>query len=250
MNNNMINQAERVKRLKELGLSGMAEALENQYNNEVSFSGVSFDQRLDFLIQRQEAYKKESAYKRIIHHGKLRYLTSFNDLHFKATDGVSNEDLMYLMSNNWALANPVNIIIQGPCGVGKTALACCLLNGIAKEEQTIRFYNFKEMILDIESASMKDPLTLKKLINRLSKIGVLAIDNFLSEKISVNVKSALFNIIDGRWMRRPLIVTSQLAIEEYRSLLGGDQSAEGLIDRLLKPAKILTLEGKSKRPTM
>lgn len=44
----MINQAERVKRLKELGLSGMAEALENQYNNEVSFSGVSFDQRLDF----------------------------------------------------------------------------------------------------------------------------------------------------------------------------------------------------------
>ena len=105
MNNNMINQAERVKRLKELGLSGMAEALENQYNNEVSFSGVSFDQRLDFLIQRQESYKKESAYKRIIHQGKLRYLTSFNDLHFKATDGVSNEDLMYLMSNNWALAN-------------------------------------------------------------------------------------------------------------------------------------------------
>ena len=97
---------------------------------------------------------------------------------------------------------------------------------------------------------MKDPLTLKKLINRLSKIGVLAIDDFLSEKISVNVKSALFNIIDGRWMRRPLIVTSQLAIEEYRSLLGGDQSAEGLIDRVLKPAKILTLEGKSKRPTM
>ena len=92
MNNNMINQAERVKRLKELGLSGMAEALENQYNNEVSFSGVSFDQRLDFLIQRQESYKKESAYKRIIHQGKLRYLTSFNDLHFKATDGVSNED--------------------------------------------------------------------------------------------------------------------------------------------------------------
>lgn len=96
------------------------------------------------------------------------------------------------MSNNWALANVANIIIQGPCGVGKTS----------------------------------------------------------SKKITLEVKAALFSIIDGRWGLHPVIITSQMAITEYRELLGSDQSAEGVIDRLLKPAKILTMQGKSKRPVL
>ena len=250
MSNPTPEQKVRLNKLTALGLNGMSEALENQYENEVEYSSVTFDARLDFLIQRQEAYKKDAAYRRLIHQGKLRYLTSFSDLHFQETDGITKEDLGYIMSNNWALANVANIIIQGPCGVGKTSLACCLLNNAAREGISIRFYRFKDLVLDLESAALKDPSSLKKAITRLSKVGVLAIDDFLSEKITLEVKSALFSIIDGRWGLHPVIITSQMAITEYRELLGSDQSAEGVIDRLLKPAKILTMQGKSKRPVL
>lgn len=72
MSNPTPEQKVRLNKLTALGLNGMSEALENQYENEVEYSAVTFDARLDFLIQRQEAYKKDAAYRRLIHQGKLR----------------------------------------------------------------------------------------------------------------------------------------------------------------------------------
>ncbi|MDD6317603.1 MAG: ATP-binding protein [Succinatimonas hippei] len=46
---------------------------------------------------------------------------------------------------------------------------------------------------------------------------------------------------------KPLIITSQLKVTNYPAYLGGGAQAEAIVDRLVKPCKIITLEGESKR---
>ena len=98
--------------LRELRLKGMADALENQFVNEVTYSSVSFDERLNELLVRQEAYKNESAYRRLLTNDKLKSMTNFNELHFSENEGISKPDLQYLLSNNLVFTRPANIIIQ------------------------------------------------------------------------------------------------------------------------------------------
>ena len=61
------------------------------------------------------------------------------------------------------------------------------------------------------------------------------------------VKQLLFELIDCRLPTRPIVITSQKNVIDYLALLGGDSRAEAIVDRLLKPCKVITLVGKSKR---
>ncbi len=86
--------------LKELGCKGMAEALSNQFANEYSFCELTFSQRLRDLIDREACSQKKQKYNRLIKQGKLKYLLTFNDIHFGEQDGISKDDLNYLISNH------------------------------------------------------------------------------------------------------------------------------------------------------
>ena len=235
--------------LRELRLKGMANALENQFVNEVTYSSVSFDERLNELLVRQEAYKKESAYRRLLTNGKLKYMTNFNELHFSENDGISKPDLQYLLSNNWVFTRPANIIIQGMCGVGKTSLACCLLNNVAKEGGSVRFCRMSELSNEV-LISAQDPKTMRELLKRYSGYKVLALDDFGLEKLESVVLSFLYNLVDAIMPGKPLIITSQLKVTNYSAYLGGGAQAEAIVDRLVKPCKIITLEGESKREAL
>ena len=55
------------------------------------------------------------------------------------------------------------------------------------------------------------------------------------------------SLVDARMPGKPLIITSQLKVTNYPAYLGGGAQAEAIVDRLVKPCKIITLEGESKR---
>ena len=249
MSNFSENQNRLPGMLRDLRLKGMADVLENQFVNEVTYSSVSFDERLSELLVRQQAYKKESAYRRLLTNGKLKYMTNFNELHFSESDGISKPDLQYLLSNNWVFTRPANIIIQGMCGVGKTSLACCLLNNVAKEGGSVRFCRMNELSNEVLISS-RDPKAMRDLLKRYSGYKALALDDFGLEKLEPVVLSFLFNLVDARMPGKPMIITSQLKVMNYLAYLGGNAQAEAIVDRLIKPCKIITLEGASKREAL
>ena len=73
--NTLNEQNNLIKTLKNLGLNGMAEAATNQFNNEFSYSELNFCQRLQELLEREDSYRKEMKYQRIIRQGKLTLLS-------------------------------------------------------------------------------------------------------------------------------------------------------------------------------
>lgn len=240
-----------VKALTELGLSGMAEGAANQFNNEGVYSDFTFTQRLQDLIDREEAHKNTQRYNRIIRQAKLKFILNFNEIHFGESDGISKDTLQYLVSNHWALVNPVNIYIQGKTGVGKTRLCCCLLNNLAMEGHTVRFWRMCDLQQEIDRLG-KDPNKLKSFTSKLVRYDVLAIDDLglNSEPLGAQIVSVLFNIIDARLPDKPLVITTQMRPEGLLRVLGNGAQAEAIMDRLLRPSKVIVLKGESKRPKL
>ena len=76
---------------------------------------------------------------------------------------------------------------------------------------------------------------------------MLALDDFGLEKLEPVALSFLYNLVDARMPGKPMIITFQLKVTNYPAYLGGGAQAEAIVDRLVKPWKIITLEGESKR---
>lgn len=249
--NTLNEQNNLIKTLKDLGLNGMAEAATNQFNNEFSYSALNFCQRLQELLEREDSYRKKMKYQRIIRQGKLKYQLTFNDIHFGDADGLKKDDLKYLISNHWALVSPVNIYIQGKTGVGKTAMACTLLNNLALEGYTVRFWRMCDLQNEVERLS-NDPGKLKSFTTKLAKYDVLAIDDLglNSEVMPAKIVSFIFNVIDARSPRKSTVITSQMKPDGLLRVFGSGAQAEAIVDRLLRPCKIISLKGESKRTTI
>lgn len=247
MNNELSTfSKQNLEKLRALRLHGMAKAYENQLLNESNYSQVAFDDRFHDLILREECSKQDRAYNRLLKQADLKYVTSFEELHFTPSDGVSVDMLHYLTSGNWFFISKANIIIQGPCGTGKTALACCLLNNMAKQGLHVRFLRTGDLC-EAVNIYQQNPLERKKYLDKLVKYEILALDDFGASPFNEPILCFLFDLIDRRLPSRPIIITSQKGVMDYRLLLGGDSRAEGMVDRLTKPSKVITLTGDSKR---
>ena len=62
------------------------------------------------------------------------------------------------------------------------------------------------------------------------------------------VADTLFNVINKRYGVRATVFSSQIRVEGFKVLFGMESAlADGLIDRMLHPAKIITLQGESRR---
>ncbi len=237
--------------LHKLRLHGMAKAFENQLFNESAFAQIPFEQRFHDLIAREVAEKDERKYMMLLKKGNIKAEISFQNINFGLADGISADDLAYLTGGNWYFIRRANIVIQGPCGCGKTTLACCLLNNMARQGLSVRFMPFYDLRAGIH-IRLQDPVELEKFKDQLLKYDVLCLDDFGIEPLDEATRQVLFYIVDKRWDQghSPLIWTSQKELTDYRSILGSDTRAEAVIDRLLKPCKIITLVGASKRPIL
>ena len=229
-----------------LHLQGMADAYELQLLNESAFSQLPFDQRLHDLVEREICSKNERKYKRLLKQANLKYEIAFNGTNFTPGDGISPEDLGYLVSCNWYFTSKANIVIQGSCGTGKTTLACCILNNMLQQGMHVYFLRDGDFSYNVNIYE-KDPAEQKKYLDKLVKYEVLALDDFGSSMYNENIERFLFELIARRLPTRPIVITSQKNVIDYLSLLGGDSRAEAIVDRLLKPCKVITLVGKSKR---
>ena len=120
-------------------------------------------------------------------------------LEVRAEDGITNEEVLYLAGNSWAVNSISNLIIQGPCGSGKTALCCAIGANLCKAGISVRYYCWDDLVDEILTKS-DSPSLFKNFKVKLSKYQVLIIDDVgLSESgIPKIVADTLFNVINKR----------------------------------------------------
>ena len=132
----------------------------------------------------------------------------------------------------------VGLLFIGPCGVGKTHLAVAILQELVRTKKaSCRFYDFRELIRDIQSTFTPDsPLTESDVLEPVFNSSVLVLDELGAKRTSAWVEETVFYIINSRYNNKKLtIFTSNypdLKDEEDTRSTYFKKDGETLVDRI------------------
>jgi len=84
-------------------------------------------------------------------------------------------------------------------------------------------------------------------LTKIAKAQVLILDDFGLRNYTHNEAISLLEILEERYNKGTVIVTSQVKPEGWRTLFEDSVISEAIIDRLNNPSEIIVLEGESFR---
>ena len=130
-------------------------------------------------------------------------------------------------------------------GVGKTGLASGLLlkalqngyRGIFMRAQDL----FDEMYASLAYRSTR------RLLNRLTKVDVLVIDEMGYLNLRPEQTNIFFKLMEERYRQRPTIITTNLDYAEWATFLGNKALVEALLSRLRHQCTTIKIDGPSLR---
>ena len=100
------------------------------------------------------------------------------------------------------------------------------------------------------SSDWKSFLTHHNDAKRLSKTDLLILDDWGLEKMTLNQRNDLLEIMEDRHGLKSTLITSQLPITQWHKAIGDATLADAILDRLLHNSHKLKLKGESMRKVM
>ena len=138
-----------------------------------------------------------------------------------------------------------NVLICGPTGVGKTHLAQALTHEACRRGYTALFVNTYKMLQHIRGGRADG--TLERRLQTYLRPDLLALDDFGLRPLPPSGPEDLYDIINERYERGTILLTSNRAPEEWPDLFGDPLLASAGLDRLTHRAHIVVITGASFR---
>ena len=138
-----------------------------------------------------------------------------------------------------------NAIVVGQTGVGKTHLVQALAHEAIRKGFDVLFTDAHKLAQHL--AAGRADATYERRLASYIKPDLLVIDDFGLRALPPTGASDLYDVIDGRYERGSIIVTSNRAPSEWHEWLHDPLLASAALDRLGHDAHVLTVSGKSFR---
>ena len=229
-----MNQQTCLTQLRQLKLSGMANALELQWSLPHTYSDLDFDERISLLIDQESSSRTDKRLHRLISAAHFKEIAEVDAIDYAHPRGLKKSQFAALLNGEW-INKHQNLVITGPTGCGKTYIACALGHHACHFDYSVRYFRANRLF-EMLTISHGDGSYLK-LINQLAKVKVLIIDDWGLE------------IMEDRHGSHSTIITSQLPVTKWHASIGDATLADAILDRLLHNAHKLNLKGESMRKT-
>jgi len=143
----------------------------------------------------------------------------------------------------------VGFLFYGPPGTGKTYLAFCIANELLKREVPVIAMSTIGLLNKIKETYNKYGQESEiDIINIFKNASLLVLDDLGAENDSGWVKEKLYEIIDSRYRDgKPMIVTTNLTLEQLKNKLTGEDGVTRTYDRLIEMCYPVLIQGESKR---
>ena len=110
-----------IHQLYQLRLRGMAAGLE-QLLHSAQHASLSFEERLSVMIQHEITERDSKRLALRLRWAKLPQSAALEDLDTRAPRGIDPKLIAMLAALSW-IKDKLNVLITGPCGVGKSFIA-------------------------------------------------------------------------------------------------------------------------------
>jgi DNA replication protein DnaC len=233
-----------VKKLTELGLGTMADALGDQLLDPGHYAELSFEDRLGLLVDKEADARDSRRLKMRLRVAKLRYPASVEDLDLRAPRGLDKGLVMELATGSW-VARHHNVVLSGPTGVGKSFIACALAQAAIRAGHSA--YYVRAPRLAEELAVGRADGRYAKLLSHLARTELVVLDDFLLTPAPVEMCRDLLEVLEDRAQRRSTLVVSQLPVDNWHGAMGDPTLGEAILDRVLQASYRIGLKGPSLR---
>ncbi|UZE94408.1 IS21-like element helper ATPase IstB [Alkalimarinus alittae] len=240
-------QIQSLQQLRQLKLLGLADALEQQFNQPNTYDGLSFSERIGLLIQYEMTYRNDKRLQRLLKAAHLKVPARLEDVDYSHPRGLGQSTVAGLQSNEW-IKRHQNLVITGPTGCGKTYLACALGHHACHQGYRVRYFRASRLFEQL-TISHGDGSYLK-LLAQIAKMDLLIIDDWGLEPLTQSQRNDLLEIMEDRHNSKSTLFTSQLPLTQWHDFIADPTLADAILDRLLHNAHKLNLKGESMRKLM
>jgi len=229
--------------LHRLGLLGMAKALEELHNTREA-EALGFDERLAILVEREAAWRDTKRTQARLRRAKLRQHAAVEDVDYRTPRGLDRALFQKLAGGQW-IAERHNLLITGPCGVGKSWLACALAHKACRDNRSTLYARLPRLLEDLALARADG--RYPRLLKSLARVELLVLDDWGLAPLAAEQRRDLLEVIDDRHDRASTLVTSQLPVDRWHDMIGDPTLADAILDRLVHNAHRIALVGDSLR---
>jgi DNA replication protein DnaC len=230
--------------MRAIKLFAMARALETQMEMK-DIEEMNFTDRLGLLVDAELIARENKRLQSRLRNAKLRLSACIEDLDVKATRGLDRTVVTALATSDW-LKRHQNVIVTGPCGVGKTYIACALAQKACRDGYTVFYERAPKLFQDLALA--KADGRYYKIMTNLAKKDLIVIDDFALAPLTDEQRRDLLEIVEERYDRRSTLMASQVPTDYWHDIIGDPTIADAILDRLIHNAHKLSLKGKTRRP--
>lgn len=233
---------ETVRKLREMKLTGMADAYIDQVNNP-DYSDLTFEDRFNLLIDEEYATKRSSRLQRLIQQAKFREPSAaIEDIEYHP-DRRLDKKLMLELATGTYIKKHLNLILMGASGNGKTWLANAFGIQACRQLYKVQYVSLPELLDDLAAAKSASDGSFRKLIQKYKKVDLLIIDEWLLRAIPDDYTMHILSLIEARLKTASTIFCSQSAPEGWYEKLGDPLIADAILDRIVHSSYKITIDG-------
>jgi DNA replication protein DnaC len=233
-----------MQKLLTMRLHGMVEALQAQEQDPAA-QELSFLERLALLVDQQWSWRQNQALARRLRVAKLRDNACVEEIDYRTSRGLDKSVILALTRESGWVKSHDNIFVLGPTGVGKTYLANALAQKACRDGHSALYTRAPALFRDLALARADG--SLRSLLAKLSRIDVLAIDDWAMAPLSEPERRDFWEICEDRYQVRSTILASQVPVSKWHDQIGDPTLADGILDRLVHNAHRIEIRGESMR---
>ncbi len=169
---------------------------------------------------------------------------SVEDVDYRTPRRLDKALFQQLAAGRW-IAEHRNLLVTGPCGVGKSWLSCALAQKACRDGHTVSYARVPRLFADLELAHGDGRFA--RLFRTLVKADLLILDDWGPDRLTPNQRRYLMEIVENRYGRGSTLITSQLPLDKWHEVVGDPTFADAILDRIVLNADRLELDGPSLR---
>jgi len=238
-----MNNTATLEKMNQMKLYGMTRAFKTTLEAGMNHKFTT-DELLAHLVDAEWDDRYNRRLNRFIRLAKFRYQASLEQVDFTLNRNLDKNTILRFCDGNW-IREKKNIIITGPTGVGKSFIAAALGHQACVLGFKTLYFNCSKLFPML--TLYKADGTYFKQMNKIQKQNVLILDDFGLQKLDIQSRLALLEILEDRHGIRSTVIVSQLPVSSWYEIIGDKTIADAICDRIIHTAYRLEMKGESIR---